>query len=102
MIDAENVIKYLNNMGEQFLQASAVFMTNQHLESLVPLDSPLFGLIEQVRNLGNEVIEYGVPLESPRIGKHLADIQASSLPNHRGGLSCRCRNVLLPQKSTAN
>jgi two-component system nitrogen regulation sensor histidine kinase GlnL len=84
VIDAENVIKYLNNMGEQFLQASAVFMTNQHLESLVPLDSPLFGLIEQVRNLGNEVIEYGVPLESPRIGKHLADIQASSLPESPG------------------
>jgi len=79
VLSEDNVITYLNTMGEQFLQASASQLKGQLLESMVPSDSPLFGLISQVRNLGNEVIEYGVSLESPRIGKHFADIQVSSL-----------------------
>ena len=75
----DNVIAYLNTMGEQFLQASATQLKGQSLETMVPSDSPLFGLINQVRSQGNQIIEYAVPLESPRIGKHLADIQANSL-----------------------
>jgi two-component system, NtrC family, nitrogen regulation sensor histidine kinase GlnL len=84
VLNNENIITYLNMMGEQFLQGSVGQLENQHLNKFVPPDSPLFSLIEQVRTLGNEVFEYGVPLESPRIGKHLVDIQASSLPEMPG------------------
>ena len=86
VLNSDNVISYLNMMGEQFLQGSAAQLENQRLDKFIPPDSPLFSLIEQVRSLGNEVIEYGVPLQSPRIGKHLADIQASSLPELPGSV----------------
>ncbi|MEX2452184.1 MAG: ATP-binding protein [Rhodospirillales bacterium] len=80
----DNAIAYLNSMGEQFFRSSASQLKDQPLSTLVPADSPLFGLIDQVRNHSNEVIDYGVPLESPRIGKHLVDIQASTLPEIPG------------------
>lgn len=84
VLNKDNVISYLNMMGEQFLQGSVGQLENQDLDKFIPPDSPLFSLIEQVRNLGNEVFEYSVPLESPRIGKHLSDIQVSSLPESPG------------------
>ncbi|MEQ8194864.1 MAG: ATP-binding protein, partial [Rhodospirillales bacterium] len=80
----DNTITYLNSMGEQFFRSSASQLKGQALTSLVPADSPLFGLIEQVRTHSHEVVDYGVLLESPRIGKHLADIQASALHEFPG------------------
>ncbi|MEQ8935833.1 MAG: PAS domain-containing protein [Amphiplicatus sp.] len=62
----DNTITYLNSMGEQFFRSSASQLKGQALTSLVPADSPLFGLIEQVRTHSHEVVDYGVLLESPR------------------------------------
>ena len=46
---------------------------------LLPNDNPLFSLIQQVRDRGFAISEYGVTLESPRIGKHFVNLHASPL-----------------------
>lgn len=79
VIDGDNAIVHLNGAGEQFLQGGAQHLKGRPLAELLPVDNPLFSLIEQVRGNGNAVSEYGVTLESPRIGRHFVNLQATPL-----------------------
>jgi len=79
VVNGANAIIHVNSAGEQFLQGSAAHLTGKSLTDLLPLDNPLFSLIEQVRGDGNAVSEYGVTLESPRIGRHFVNLQATRL-----------------------
>ena len=79
VVDGGNAIVHVNSAGEQFLQSSAGYLTGRSLAELLPDDNPLFALIRQVRVEGNDVSEYGVTLESPRIGRHFVNIQATLL-----------------------
>jgi len=82
VIASDDTISNLNNAGEQFFQGSASHLTGQNVSSLIPADSPILALLEQVRNSGTAVSEYGLPLETPRIGVHLVNVHASPLPDH--------------------
>ncbi len=79
VIDGGNAIVHINSAGEQFMQGSAAHLRGRGLVDLLPVDNPLFSLIEQVRETGNAVSEYGVTLESPRIGRHFVNLQATVL-----------------------
>jgi len=79
VIDRDGCIVHLNSAGEQFFQGSASHLKGHALHDLLPIDSPLFTLIEQVRENSNPVSEYGVQLETPRVGRHFVNIQASPL-----------------------
>jgi two-component system, NtrC family, nitrogen regulation sensor histidine kinase GlnL len=79
VIDGDNAIVHVNSAGEQFLQGSAAHLKGRSLVELLPIDNPLFSLIDQVRDEGNAVSEYGVTLESPRIGRHFVNLQATLL-----------------------
>lgn len=82
VIDAENCIAYVNNAGEQFFQGSSSHLIGLAIDSLIPADSPILSLLQQVRSNGTAVSEYGLPLETPRIGKRLVNIHASPLPEN--------------------
>ena len=77
IIGAGNRIDYVNAAAEQFLQASIGYLKGKALQEMIPADSPLFTLIDQVRHGGSSVSEYGVTLETPRIGTHVLTIQVS-------------------------
>ena len=79
VVDGANAIVQLNSAGEQILQGSAAHLKGKPLAELLPVDNPLFSLIEQVREEGNAVSEYGVTLESPRVGRHFVNLQATLL-----------------------
>jgi two-component system nitrogen regulation sensor histidine kinase GlnL len=79
IIGLGNRIAYVNAAAEQFLQASVGYLTGKALHDLLPADSPLFTLIEQVRQSGSSVSEYGVTLETPRIGVHVLTIQVAPI-----------------------
>lgn len=76
-VDGADTVLYVNSAAEQLLRNSASHVVGQSLKDYVPADSPLFALIEQVRSQGNAVFEYGVTLETPRIGRHFVNIQAA-------------------------
>lgn len=82
IIDADDVIGYVNNSGEQFFQGSASHLVGLAINTLIPADSPILALLQQVRNSGTAVSEYGLPLETPRIGKRLVNIHASLMPDN--------------------
>jgi two-component system nitrogen regulation sensor histidine kinase GlnL len=79
VIGSDGRIAYVNAAAEQFFQASESYLNGRVLEELLPGDSPLFTLIGQVRETGSSVSEYGVTLETPRIGSHLLTIQVAPI-----------------------
>jgi two-component system nitrogen regulation sensor histidine kinase GlnL len=86
VVDDGNFILWVNNAGEQLLEASAATLRGCSLSDLLPLDSPLFSLIESVRGSGSSIAEYSVPIETPRLGAHVMTIQVAPLVEQPGQL----------------
>jgi two-component system nitrogen regulation sensor histidine kinase GlnL len=86
VVDEGNFIVWVNIAGEQFLEASAATLHGCPLAELLPVDSPLFSLIETVRRTGSSIAEYSVPIETPRLGAHVMTIQVAPLVEQPGHL----------------
>jgi two-component system nitrogen regulation sensor histidine kinase GlnL len=86
VIDAEGFFVFANSDAEQFFSAGASHLVKKRLSDFIPADSPLFGLIEQVRTERSRISEYRVDVSSPRIGgERLVDLYVSGLvdsPDH--------------------
>ena len=86
-----------NQAAESFFQSSASMLARRELEHFVPFGSPLFALIEQVRDRGATVTEYRVDVSSPRLGgERVVDIYASPLAERPGHVSV----MLMPRSVT--
>lgn len=83
-INSEDTILYANTAAEQLFRSSAEFMIGKPLTHFLPADSPIFGLIGQVRAQRSVVSEYGLTLETPRIGTHFMNIQATPVVEQSG------------------
>ena len=82
----DGAIRYANIAAEQFFDSSAAILGEQRLQDLLPSDSPVFSLIEQVTAQGSVVSEYGVTLDAPRIGTHFVAIQVSPVAETPGSV----------------
>ncbi|MEH6524900.1 MAG: ATP-binding protein [Sneathiella sp.] len=79
VIDEKDCISLANPAGEAFFGASLSILQRTNLTELVPFGSPLFGLVEQVRQTRDCVSEYGVDLGTPKTGIKNVNLQVSSL-----------------------
>ncbi len=79
VIDGADRVAYLNQAAEQFFKASTSSVIGRDLSELLPADSPVFSLIAQVRADGHSITEYGVGIETPKIGAHLVSIDAAAM-----------------------
>lgn len=84
VIDNEGCISYVNSASEQFFHGSSSYLTGKPIGKFIPLDSPMLALLDQVRTSGTPVSEYGLPLETPRIGQNLVNVHARLLPENPG------------------
>jgi two-component system, NtrC family, nitrogen regulation sensor histidine kinase GlnL len=84
VVDEDERILLSNSAAEQFFQASASMLAGRSLSDLLPADSPLFTLLKQARETGASVSEYGVTLETPKIGTHLTTIQVAPIAEAPG------------------
>lgn len=97
MIDAEGKIAGANQAAESFLQNSATVLARYHLDYFIPFGSPVFSLIEQVRDNGAAVTEYRVDISSPRLGiDRVVDIYAAPVAERPGNVAI----MLLPRSVT--
>ena len=85
-IDRDGAIGYLNPAAEQFFQGSRSTLIGQPFAGLLPADSPVLGLIEQARRSGHSVSEYGITLETPRIGTHFVSAAVSVMAEPAGSV----------------
>jgi two-component system nitrogen regulation sensor histidine kinase GlnL len=86
LIDPENRFRFVNHAAEQFLGVSASSLSQLRLRDLVPEDSPLFLLVDQVRRSGATVSDHDLSVDSPRLSKRGMTVQGSSLPEEPGSV----------------
>jgi len=97
-VDGEMAILYVNSAAEQFFQGSEVSLRGKKLTKFLPEDSPLFELIKQARAGGYSVSEYRVPLDSPRVGHHVVNVQAAPLTEIAGAVVVSMQELSLAAK----
>jgi len=86
VVDLEGEIRFANLAAEEFFDASAAWLAGRRLADLMPADSPLFALVEQVRRGTSSVSEYGVVLNTPRVGEHFVTAQVAQLTEQPGSV----------------
>ena len=86
LLDPENRFRYVNHAAEQFLGISAAGLAQLRLQDLVPVDNPLFLLIDQVRRTEATISDYDLTLESPRLNKQGITVQGSPVPDDPGAV----------------
>ena len=85
-VDGANRFAYLNQAAEHFFQSGASALTRRPLDEILPGDSPIMSLIAQVRAGRQSITEYGITLETPRIGRHQVAVSAASLMDPPNGV----------------
>ncbi len=96
VVGPDKTIVFVNQAAEQFLQSSKIVLVGSHLSTHFSDDSQIIHLIEQTQREESSVAEYGVRLETPRIGTHLVTVVISPM-HDRSGFSV----VTLQQQSIA-
>jgi len=84
VLDELDRVAQVNAAAEDLFELSAPHLRGSPLSSLLPPDSPLFALIHQSRQSGAPLVEYGLVLNSPRVGQHIMDAQVSPLAERSG------------------
>ncbi|MCP1335781.1 two-component system sensor histidine kinase NtrB [Futiania mangrovi] len=80
VVDRGNAIVAANMAAEVFFSLSAAALARHTLETLVAEDTPLLGLVEQVRQGALTVSEYGLHLGTPRTPVRTVDVQVAPVP----------------------
>lgn len=81
VVDREGYFRFSNSDAEQFFSAGASYLARKRIQDFVPADSPLFALIDQVREQQSRFSEYRVDVSSPRLGgERLVDLYVSTIP----------------------
>ena len=84
LVDADNRFRYANTAAEQFFAASVGQLRNMGLGDLVPPDSPLFALIDQVRGGKVVVSDHDLIFDSPRLQRRGVTVQGTPVPEDPG------------------
>lgn len=85
VVDRDGRFCYANSDAEHFFSAGMAYLVRRRLQDFVPGDSPLFALIEQVREEEGRISEYRVDVSSPRLGgERLVDLYVSNLADEPG------------------
>ncbi len=79
VVDRAGLIRFVNLEAQEFFDVSAARVQDQPLAELIPADSPVFVLLEQARLTHSSVSEYGVTVDTPRIGRHFVTALAAPL-----------------------
>jgi len=86
VLDRDDRFRFANHAAEQFLGLSLVQLKQHRLSDLLPTDSPIFLLIEQVRENESTISDHDLDLEGPRIHKQGITVQGSPLPEEPGAV----------------
>jgi two-component system, NtrC family, nitrogen regulation sensor histidine kinase GlnL len=80
VVSDNNQIHYGNAAAEAFLSTSNAMLTRQRLDDVVAFGCPLLTLVDQVREHGSTVNEYGIEMASPKFATpKLVDVYAGPM-----------------------
>jgi two-component system nitrogen regulation sensor histidine kinase GlnL len=79
MLDENDAFASLNYAAEEFFGSSSARLVGQPLADLLPIDHPIFLVLERARRDGLTVAEHDMVMEGPRLSRRGASIQAAPL-----------------------
>ena len=79
VVDADHIIRFVNLPAQEFFEASESAMIGSGLSELLPADSPVFLLTDQALSHNTRMIDFGVPVETPRIGRHVVTVTVAPM-----------------------
>jgi len=97
-LDALGTIIFANPPAEQFLDMSAAMLKRLSLPGMLPFGSPVLSLIEQVRDRGTTVSEYGIEIATPRLSPRFVDVHLSPIADLPGGVVVMFQERSIAQK----
>ncbi|MBL6077634.1 PAS domain-containing protein [Belnapia sp. T18] len=86
VIDAEDRFRYANQAAELFFQLSFASLAMVRLGDLLPPDSRLFALLDQVRQHEAPVSDHDLTLDSPRLNRRGVAAHGAPLPEMPGAV----------------
>ncbi|WP_159996446.1 nitrogen regulation protein NR(II) [Roseomonas sp. 18066] len=86
LLDAGNRFRFANPAAEQFFQLSSANLAQMGLGELIPPDSRLFALVDQVRSLDAPVSDHDLTLDSPRLHRTGVTAHGAPLPELSGAV----------------
>lgn len=98
VVDDDGRVCYANLAAEQFLATSATSLLGRPLSEILPADSPIFSLINLVRLAGQSVSEYGVTIETPKIGSHFVSVEVSAVTDLPGAVAVSIQERSIARK----
>ncbi len=98
VVDEQGQVCYANLAAEQFLATSASSLLGRPLNEILPSDSPVFSLIDLVRLAGQSVSEYGVTIETPKIGSHFVSLEVSAVTDLPGAVAVSIQERSIARK----
>ncbi|HEY0836915.1 MAG TPA: ATP-binding protein [Azospirillum sp.] len=84
VVDETGIVRYVNLEAQEFFDSSASMMEGAPLAELLPPNSTVMGLIDQVQRDHSTASQEGVTLDTPRIGPHHVTVQVSSMGDDSG------------------
>ncbi|MCE9524304.1 MAG: PAS domain-containing protein [Alphaproteobacteria bacterium] len=97
-VNAKGMIVFANPPAEQFLDMSASMLKRQSLPGLLPFGSPVLSLVEQVRDHGVTVSEYGIEIATPRLSPRAVDVHLSPIADQAGSVLVMFQERTIAQK----
>lgn len=98
VLDGEGVVRFVNLDAQRFLAAGEAMLLGQRLTDWLPEDSPIFSLIRQALAEGSSMSEYGLTLETPRIGAHLVTASVAPIGDPPNQLVVSIREISIAQR----
>jgi two-component system nitrogen regulation sensor histidine kinase GlnL len=84
VLDENDGFCFMNYAAEEFFGSSAVLLLTQPLSDILPVDHPIFLLLERARTDGLTVAEHDMVLEGPRLSRRGTSIQVAPLADVPG------------------
>ncbi len=79
VLDENDSFRFVNYAAEEFFGSSSVLLLGKHLSEILPLDHPIFLVLERARRDGLTVAEHDLVLEGPRLTRRGTSVQAAPI-----------------------
>ncbi len=79
MLDEHDAFCFVNYAAEEFFGSSKALLLDHNLSEILPIDHPIFLVLERTRRDGLTVAEHDLVLEGPRLARRGTSVQAAPL-----------------------
>jgi two-component system nitrogen regulation sensor histidine kinase GlnL len=84
VLDEQDVFCAVNYAAEEFFGSSKALLLQRNLAEVLPLDHPIFLMLERARHAGVTIAEHDLILEGPRMTRRGCSVQAAPMPDQPG------------------